>query len=65
MCGTILHNNDVPDQVVRKHTGHRSNAIDGYRYTSKATKHGVSSLINDYVPIEVHKMSLHPKKKLI
>ena len=61
-CGTILHNNDVPDQVIREHTGHRSDAINGYRHTSKATKCKVSSLFNDSVPLE-HCGDVSPKEK--
>ena len=47
-CVTILGNNDVPDQVVREYTGHRSDSINSYRHTGKAMKCKVSSFLNDY-----------------
>ena len=47
-CATILGNNDVPDQVVHEHSGHRSDSIKSYRHNGKAMKRKVSSLLNDY-----------------
>ena len=46
---SILHNSDenIPNQAVKEHAGHGSDAIDCYRHSTKALKRKVSKILSN------------------
>ncbi|ESO91791.1 hypothetical protein LOTGIDRAFT_163153 [Lottia gigantea] len=44
-CAARLHQNGVEDQLIRRRTGHKSNAIDNYKRTSNKQDAMISCLV--------------------